>query len=271
MDANSTVLSDGAAPDGTVLLAGIVGSTAYGLAGPESDVDLLGMFAAPTERFHGLHPPVGSQASRVSTSPDVTVHECLKWCRLALSGNPTATELVWLPDELYQTRTQLGDDLIGIRQAFLSAPRVRDAYLGYAVRQFRRLQSRGDGTFSADVRKRTSKHARHLARLVHQGRQLYTTGRVQIRLADPAWFLRFGQQVADGDLDLARHLLDEAQAAFDRAHSPLPDRPDEPAVERWQLLTSEDPPQLRFMLDEAVVRRVYGGRDAMRCAGRSTG
>ena len=33
---------------GTVLLSGIVGSTAYGLAGPDSDVDRLGMYAAPS-------------------------------------------------------------------------------------------------------------------------------------------------------------------------------------------------------------------------------
>jgi hypothetical protein len=34
---------------GTVLLSGIVGSQAYGLATPDSDVDRLGMFAFPTE------------------------------------------------------------------------------------------------------------------------------------------------------------------------------------------------------------------------------
>lgn len=33
---------------GAMLLAGIVGSTAYGLAGPDSDVDRLGVFAVPT-------------------------------------------------------------------------------------------------------------------------------------------------------------------------------------------------------------------------------
>ena len=43
------------------------------------------------------------------------------WCRLAMSGNPTASELVWLPDDLYLTRTRFGDELIGIRTAFLSA------------------------------------------------------------------------------------------------------------------------------------------------------
>ncbi|RKR88805.1 hypothetical protein BDK92_3136 [Micromonospora pisi] len=215
-----------------LLLAGIVGSTAYGLARPGSDVDRLGLFAAPTVAFHGLHPP---QASIVTTSPDRTLHEAGKWCRLALSGNPTATELVWLPDELYETRTDLGDRLVGLRTAFLAAPRVRAAYLGYAGQQFRKLESRGDGTFSADTRRRTAKHARHLARLVHQGRVLYATGRLPIRLDDPRSFVDFGDRVAAGEVDEARALLAEAERDFDTIRSPLPEQPDEPAVESWLL------------------------------------
>lgn len=213
-----------------ILLSGVVGSTAYGLATPESDVDRLGMFAASTESLFGLRPP---QESHVTTGPDQTMHEAGKWCRLALAGNPTVTELVWLPDDLYESRTGLGDELIGIRMAFLSAERVRDAYLGYATQQFRKLENRGDGSFSADTRKRTAKHARHLARLVHQGRDLYATGRLRIRLEDPQWYLDFGERVAGGDLDEARSQLAAAEADFARIRTPLPGRPDEDTVEKW--------------------------------------
>ncbi|MEU6022301.1 nucleotidyltransferase domain-containing protein [Micromonospora sp. NPDC047134] len=215
-----------------LLLSGIVGSVAYGLAGPGSDVDRIGVFAAPTVAFHGLHPP---KESVVTTDPDLTLHEARKWCRLALSGNPTASELVWLPDDCYETRTEFGEGLIGIRSAFLSAPRVREAYLGYAAQQFRKLESRGDGTFSSDTRRRTAKHARHLARLVHQGRLLYATGVLEIRLADPGWFRDFGDRVAGGALAEARALLAEAESDLDRIRTPLPDRPDEQTVERWLL------------------------------------
>ncbi|RKN39155.1 DNA polymerase beta superfamily protein [Micromonospora endolithica] len=215
-----------------LLLSGVVGSVAYGLAGPGSDVDRIGVFAAPTVAFHGLYPP---KESVVTTDPDVTLHEARKWCRLALSGNPTATELAWLPDDCYETRTEHGDRLIAIRSAFLSAPRVRDAFLGYAGQQFRKLESRGDGTFSSDVRRRTGKHARHLARLLHQGRLLYATGVLEIRLADPEWFREFGERVAGGDLEAARNLLAEAEHDFARIRTPLPDRPDEDVVERWLL------------------------------------
>jgi predicted nucleotidyltransferase len=216
-----------------VLLSGIVGSTAYGLATPESDIDRLGIYAAPTIAFHGLHPPIGKAATKVTTKPDVTMHEVGKYASLCLSMNPTVTELMWLEPDFYETRTPLGDDLIGIRTAFLSARRTRDAFLGYAQSQFKRLEDRGDGSFSADTRKRTAKHARHLARLVHQGRELYATGHLTVRLDDPQWFRDFGEWVAAGDLDLARKLLARAVEDFDSIRTPLPDRPDEKAAERW--------------------------------------
>ncbi|WUH94501.1 nucleotidyltransferase domain-containing protein [Streptomyces sp. NBC_00433] len=212
-----------------ILLSGIVGSTAYGLAREGSDVDRLGLFAAPTEELHGLHQP---KDSHVTTHPDRTLHEAAKWCRLALGGNPTVMELVWLPDDLYEVRTALGDELIGIRSSLLSAKRVRDAYLGYATQQFKRLYDRGDGSFSADTRKRTAKHARHLRRLCHQGFELYATGRLSIRVDNPEEYHRFGEQVA-ADAMLALPMLKRFEAAFDATVSVLPEQPDEAPVEAW--------------------------------------
>ncbi|WP_432169080.1 nucleotidyltransferase domain-containing protein [Streptomyces sp. 1222.5] len=212
-----------------VLLSGIVGSTAYGLDRPGSDIDRLGIFAVPTEQLHGLRRPT---ESHVTTGPDRTLHEAAKWARLALGGNPTVMELVWLPPQLYEARTPLGDELIGIRGSLLSAKRVRDAYLGYATQQFRRLETRGDGSFSADTRKRTAKHARHLKRLCHQGLELYTTGRLTIQVDDPQAYHDFGEQVV-ADSEAARPLLASYEAAFDENRSPLPEQPDEAAVESW--------------------------------------
>jgi hypothetical protein len=216
---------------GTVLLSGVVGSTAYGLAHEGSDTDRLGVFAAPTVAFHGLHKP---QESHVTTHPDATLHEAAKWLRLALGGNPTVTELAWL--DAYETRTPLGEELIGLRSSLLSAKRVRDAYLGYATQQFRKLENRGDGSFSADTRKRTGKHARHLWRLLHQGSELHRTGVLVVRLPPSvaASCRAFGERVAAGDLSVAEHAFRSAEEAFD-GPGVLPDHPDEAAAEAWLL------------------------------------
>src|SRR5437773_87608 len=211
-----------------ILLSGIIGSTAYGLAGPESDIDRLVIFVHPTQKFHGLHLP---SETNVTTNPDKTLHEVGKYCRLALSCNPTVSELMWLPE--YEIRTDLGNELISIRESFLSRNRVRDAYLGYATSQFKRLEYRGDGSFSADTRNRTAKHARHLMRLCHQGYQLYVTGELEIKLGEPQKFVDFGENVAEGDIELAQEMLESYEAGFDAADTVLPDKPDEDVVERW--------------------------------------
>ncbi|MEY9864547.1 putative nucleotidyltransferase [Catenulispora sp. GAS73] len=212
---------------GTVLLSGIVGSTAYGLSGPGSDVDRLGMFAAPTLSLLGLHTP---RDSHVTSAPDVTFHEAAKLARLALGGNPTASELLWLPDDLYELRTPLGDEAIALRTSLLSAPRVHDAYLGYATQQFRKLLSR-DPTWT---HRKIAKHARHLMRLVDQGHELYTTGHVTIRLADPERYRDFGERVA-ADPDAARPFMADAEERFATARSVLPTEANTAAAEDWVL------------------------------------
>lgn len=215
---------------GTTLLSGVVGSTAYGLDHEGSDVDRLGMYAAPTVQLLGLTQP---KDSIVSIKPDITLHEVGKWCRLALRGNPTVMELLWL--EQYEVATELGEELINIRSAFLSASRVRNAYFGYAVQQFNRLEQRQDGTFGPDLAKRTAKHARHMFRLLAQGYGLWTIGELVVKIPDPQAVHDFGDQVAGGDLDVARRLLAAYEAEFNREATVLPDEPETPTVEEWLL------------------------------------
>jgi predicted nucleotidyltransferase len=216
----------------TVLLQGIVGSSAYGLATEHSDIDHLGIFAAPTRAILGLDPP---HPSRVTNDPDTTMHEAAKYVRLALKCNPTVMELLWLPDDLYEVRTKHGDRLIRIREAFLSGGYVRNAYFGYAVQQFMLLRKRANGTFGPDLAKRTEKHARHMYRLMHQGLQLWTEGQLTIRLKDPEAARAFGKRVADGDIEHARDTLDNFRTLFDGQRCELPEAPDHQVAEEWLL------------------------------------
>lgn len=206
----------------TILLSGIVGSTAYGLATADSDIDRLGIFIAPTEEFLGLSKPTETV---VRTKPDVTLHEVGKWFSLALKGNPTVMEVVWLPKKCYDVITPYGIDLISMRESFLHAKGVRNAYLGYAQQQFERLVYRGDGSFSADTRKRTAKHARHLKRLLAQGLELYTTGVLTIEVENPEEYHAFGAAVAAGDYFLADDLLRATEEQFNTRTTCLPEAP----------------------------------------------
>lgn len=205
-----------------MLLHGVVGSTAYGLNTPESDVDTAGVFRAPTEMFLGLTPPTDHNSSIQTHAPDAQMHEAGKFLRLVLKANPTVTELLWLDRTGYLTLTDDGEALLGLRKSVLGSKPVHDAYFGYAKAQFHKIENRsGD-----EQPKRIKKHARHLLRLLDQGIQLYRTGELTVRVDDPQRYFDFGEAVAAGDLSLAATALAHAGDVFHIETSPLPEFPD---------------------------------------------
>lgn len=214
----------------TVLLEGTVGSQAYGMSTETSDIDTLGIFAVGTYALTSLHPP---QLTREFHKPDVVQHEAGKFCKLALGCNPSLLDLLWLPD--YTVASDLGRELVSVRDSFLSARRVKDAYLGYATQQFKRITMRGDNSFSADTRKRTAKHARHLLRLCELGYQLWATGEMRLQVANRDELFAFGDSVAAGELHLASTILLDYADKFRGTPTVLPKHPCEPDIERWLL------------------------------------
>ncbi|MFF7248441.1 DNA polymerase beta superfamily protein [Embleya sp. NPDC008237] len=214
------------------LLMGVVGSTAYGLATAESDEDLLGLYIADTRKVLGLDGANVTSGSRVTTKPDVTMHELGKYCGLALKCNPTVTELLWLPE--YRVETEAGRRLRALRGAFLSTEYVRSAYGGYAVQQARRLLGRheaGKEGFSADTAKRTAKHGRHCLRLLFQGQQLLRTGELLLDVSAHREDLFAVGRLAAEDPAAFTLRFEQEKAALDAIDSVLPDRPDREAIE----------------------------------------
>lgn len=212
-----------------VMLEGVVGSTAYGLATPSSDIDYAGIYVEPTANLLGLHPPSRERATKKGRSgADATYHEIGKSMALMLSCNPTAMEILWL--ESYTATTDFGLELIGLRDCFLSAKRVRDAFFGYGTAQLKRLTERG--RFQGSLETRREKHARHVMRLLAQGFELYTTGSLPIRVADPEVYHEFGRTCAqDPEAKAAVALVTEYSQKFDAARTVLPEHPDEAPLE----------------------------------------
>ena len=154
-------------PDGDRLVrehtiyAAVVGSRAFGLDTDASDTDTRGVYVAPTEAFWSLaKPPTHVDGPE----PEWFSWEIERFCELALKANPNLLEVLHSP--LVVRQTPLGEELVGLRQSFLSQL-VYQTYSGYVLSQFKKLE--------ADFRRDGSpkwKHVMHLIRLLLAARSL---------------------------------------------------------------------------------------------------
>jgi predicted nucleotidyltransferase len=208
-----------------IILEGITGSRAYGLDTENSDTDIKGVFVTPTSKVLGLFPPPETVDH---TKPDVSYHEVAKFIRLALKGNPTILELLFL--EGYTKLTKAGKMLVDNRDKFLSNV-IRKSYGGYALSQAHKLTARGGESFSSQTKNRYAKHARHCFRLIQQGKELLETGRLVVRVPNREELFEIGKLEPDALVDR----FEQEFKAFDAATSVLPDKPDFETVDNLLL------------------------------------
>ncbi|MEV0967963.1 nucleotidyltransferase domain-containing protein [Microtetraspora glauca] len=164
--------ADGAGADGLVprhlILSVVIGSRAYGLATPASDVDRRGVFVAPTPMFWRLDkPPTHVEGPR----PEEFSWEVERFCALALEANPTVLECLWSPHVEHVTET--GARLLAIRKAFLSV-RAERSFIRYADTQFRRITPE----------RPKWKQVMHMIRLLISGRHLMREGEPLVDMAE---------------------------------------------------------------------------------------
>lgn len=216
-----------------IILKGVVGSTAYGLSTPESDVDTGGIYAVDTVELFKLHQPPLREQTIETKSPDVTLHEAHKFCRLASKCNPSILELLWLGS--YEQLAPMGSALIVIRNHFLSAQAVKGAYLGYANEQMLRLNAAKivQRLTTDERRQKMAKHARHVARLLYQGYQLYRTSTLPVKLPNAGLIREIGEAAGEGDAGPLRRYFASHEAKFNANPSALPEAPDTQVIDDW--------------------------------------
>lgn len=210
-------------PD-NIILEGVTGSTAYGLATENSDVDIKGVYMLPLTKV--LEMGFTNEHNTFDhTDPDWCYHEIGKFMKLVAGGNPTYSELLWLED--YTVLTPVGQLLIDNRQAFLSTKGVLNAYSGYALGQAKRLNNRteqGLDGYASSLKNRYAKHTRHCFRLMIQARQLLETGHLDVRVTPEQreWLFEMGEKGYDEVIATFMKMDDELK----EIKSVLPDKPD---------------------------------------------
>jgi len=147
----------------TILLV-LSGSHAYGMARPESDIDLRGIAIPPAEYFHGYLRQFEQCEESLSRSFDIggttlldkiqgligrtvpadepidsVVYNLPKYVSLCTQCNPNLLEMLWTDESAQLFRMPLADMLLENRDLFLST-KVRWSYSGYAMSQLKRLK-----------------------------------------------------------------------------------------------------------------------------------
>ena len=205
----------------------VVGSWAYGLAGPDSDVDNRGIYAAPAGDLWSLAGAPEQVEDRAAG--DSTYWEVKRFLTLGLAANPSVLECMWTP--FYYNETLWGERIRAERDMFLSR-RIYTTYRGYARAQFVRLERRVDN--DQPVR---WKHAMHLIRLLLAGIEVCAVPRVQVEVSgehrDRLRAIKAGEVPMAEVLAWSRDLEIELDTAF--ASTYLPERPDEDRADRLLL------------------------------------
>lgn len=207
-----------------VLLQGIGGSVAHGLAGPGSDVDRYGVYAAPTLDLVVPWSPEARDSVQ-TRDPDTTMHEARHFVVLLAGCNPTVMELLWLPPKLYEVMTPDGEQLIDLRSDVLFGEGIRQRYAGMVKEQIRRLST--VNIVDPNRKGNAAKLVRHGLRIAEQGLTLLQTGQLVVQPPEPERFRRYDDDPFDG----VDELTDARQRLLSAPSKAVPDEQPEGALE----------------------------------------
>lgn len=236
------------------ILRGLIGSTIHGLALEGTDdrdemgvcveeiesVVGLGSFeqlvfrtAAEREGFDGARSQKGDL--------DLVIYSLKKYIRLALDGNPTITNLLYVPNAELVVVNAVGKQLQDLAPLIVSR-RCAGRYLGYMQAQRMRLiGERGQKRIKRPELEEKygydTKYAMHMLRLGYQGIEILQTGHLSLPMAEPS--RSYLMDVRTGKLDIQDILTRAGELEKElvdlKESSPLSKEPDFDAVEEWMV------------------------------------
>ncbi|SSY79747.1 DNA polymerase beta superfamily protein [Alysiella crassa] len=116
-----------------ILLETVSGSRAYGLATPESDWDIKGVFYLPPKQYFSLHytPQIANESN------DIVYYELGRFVELLLASNPHALELLAAPTDCIRQRAPIMDNL---RLDWFVSQACQHSFAGYALGQIKKAR-----------------------------------------------------------------------------------------------------------------------------------
>lgn len=221
-----------------------VGSWAYNLATPESDVDFFLVVQPPVHRVLGLHP--FEQWHPAPDEIDVKAYSTAAWIRLLLKSNPNALETLWLEDQFYHN-TSHSFWRIWLNRHIFSSRQVFKHFVGYAQTQLTRMTTYSKIDVGAKRKKLIDefgydpKNACHVFRLLLSGIEFARTEKLCPRRTDDRDFLmgvKQGKYTLDELRVKATKLIEEFRIAEEV--SMLPETPMQDVAERLLIQVQEN-------------------------------
>jgi uncharacterized protein len=237
---------------GGEILRTVVGSGVHGIAiEGTDDHDEMGVFIGPPSGAIGLERPMEhyvyrTQPEGARSGPgdtDLVVYSLRRYLLLATKGNPTALLPLFAPADSIVVLRPLGEELRALAPAVLSQRAVR-RFLGYMDSQRQRMLGlRGGAPTRPELVARYGydvKYASHALRLVYQGWQVLTEGRLTLpmpeRERERVLRVKRGEVPVIGDvvaeIDGVRERIEQGLESGD---TPLPAEPDLRAISAWSI------------------------------------
>lgn len=114
------------------------GSQAYGLATPESDLDIRGIAIPPLNYFLSYN--LNFEQAEIKNEIDGSIYNIRKFFQLAAEGNPSIIEQLFVAEEDIIYTNWYGNKILYIRDEFLSK-KIKHSFGGYAYSQLKRVQA----------------------------------------------------------------------------------------------------------------------------------
>lgn len=222
------------------ILRVVTGSHAYGLNTPTSDIDEKAIIIEPMDEVCGLGEPWGGKVYSQDGSEDFEVFGLRKFLRLALKGNPTVTEILFIEGGI---KTVVGFEL-QMMAPYIVSRQAGKAYLGFMEAQRKRLTGERGNAGHGVMREELiaehgfdTKFAMHMLRLGLQGCELLTTGQLQLPIngkdRDYLLSVRNGKVPLDACFERQRELEAKLKSLLD--NSSVQEQPRTAEVEKWML------------------------------------
>ena len=215
----------------------VVGSRLYDLALEGSDTDVKAVALPSAEDLLGMVDKARKHwdGDPVSDPPDTVIYSVTKYLALLAKGNPTVTELLFVPLSSTLVTTPMWGEVRDFARANLITKALLPSYFGYVKDQFERVKARkAQNNRETMIEKHgfDVKCASHVYRIAVQGTELMTAGCCNPSMSgvdrEVALSIKRGDYNYERTLDTLKLAMDGMKAA--EAVCKLPDAPDMAAV-----------------------------------------